>query len=101
MQQSRVTLPELIHFKTTSGKLREQIGTHYRDLGYLLRNDEKGEVTQSIVQSCGPDVTDIISEIFLQWVQGKGMPVEWATLVEVLKDIGLTELACEMEQTLK
>ena len=101
MQQSRVTLPELIRFKTTSGKLREQIGTHYRDLGYLLLNDTKGEVTRSIIKSCGPDVTDIISEIFRLWVQGEGMPVEWATLVEVLKDIGLTELAHDMEQTLK
>ena len=93
-----VTLPELIRFKTTSGKLTEQIGTHYRELGYLLLNDTKGEVTRTIIKTCGPDATDIILEIFRQWIGGKGMPVDWATLVEVLNDIGLSELANELEK---
>ena len=96
-QQRTVTLPELIRFKTTTGKLTEQIGTHYRELGYLLLNDKKGEVTRTIIKTCGPDATDIILEIFRQWIEGKGVPVEWATLVEVLKDLGLTQLALEME----
>ena len=98
MQQQEVTLPKLIRFKTASGKLREQIGIHYRDLGYLLLNDTKGEVTRSIIKNHGPDAIDIISEIFQQWIEGKGMPVKWATLIE---DIELVELAREVEQTLK
>ena len=99
-QQQTVTLPELIRFKTTSGKLTEQIGTHYRELGYLLLNDTTGEVTRTIVQTCGPHASDIILEIFRQWIEGKGMPVKWATLVEVLKDVGLIQLAREIEETL-
>ena len=101
MQQPAVTLPKLVRFKTASGKLQEQIGTHYRELGYLLLNDTKGEVTRTIIKNYGPDATDIILQIFQQWIEGKGMPVEWATLIEVLKDIGLVELAHEVEQTLK
>ena len=101
VQQQEVTLPELIRFKTASGKLREQIGAHYRDLGCLLLNDKKGEVTRTIIKSHGPDAIDIITEIFQQWIEGKGMAVEWATLIEVLKDIGLVELAREVEQILK
>ena len=100
MPQQTVTLPELIRFKTTSGKLTEQIGTHYRELGYLLLNDTTGEVTRTIIKTCGPDATDIILEIFRQWIEGKGMPVKWATLVEVLKDIELLELAREMKEIL-
>ena len=96
-QQQTVTLPELIRFKTTSGKLTEHIGPHYRELGYLLLNDVTGEVTQTIIKTCGPDATDIILEIFRQWIEGKGMPVKWAILVKVLRDIGLTELAREIE----
>ena len=101
MQQQAVTLPQLIRFETASGKLREQIGTHCKDLGYLLLNDTKGEVTRTIIKNYGPDATDITSEIFRQWIEGKGMPVEWATLIDVLKDIGLVELAREVEQTSK
>lgn len=101
VQQQPVTLPKLIRFKTTSGELREQIGTHYRELGYLLLNDTKGEVTRTIIMNYGPNAIDIILEIFQRWIEGKGMPVKWATLIEVLKDIGLVELAREVEQTLK
>ena len=44
----------------------------------------------------------IYIQIFQKWIQGRGkLPVEWSTLVEVIKDIGLSELASEMEQTLK
>ena len=95
-----VTLPELIRFKTTSGKLTEQIGTHYRELGYLLLNDTIGEVTRTIIKTCGPDATDIILEIFRQWIEGKGMPVMWNSLVEVLNVIGLRQLALEIEKNL-
>jgi len=79
----------------------EQIGTHYRELGILLLDDTTGAVTQAIIEQYHYDATKINREIFQRWTQGKGMPVEWATLVEVLMDIGLSELAREMEQTLK
>ena len=103
-QQQPVTLPQLICFKTRSGsiKILERIGTHYWKLGVLLLEDATGEVTQAIIEHHHEDATKINLQIFQKWMQGKGkLPVEWSTLTEVLKDIGLSELAIEMEQTLK
>ena len=40
------------------------------------------------------DPEQINEEILRQWLSGKGkQPVTWATLVEVLRDIGLSTLA--------
>ena len=76
----------------------DQIGTNYWDLGILLLNDAKGAVTEAIVKQYHEDAAKINREILQRWIQGQGMPVEWATLIEVLKDIELTELAREIEK---
>ena len=48
------------------------------------------------------DATKINFQIFQKWIQGKGkLPVEWPTLIEVLKNIELVQLANEIEQNLK
>ena len=99
VQRQTVTLPELIRFKTTSGSsILNQIGTRYWDFGVLLLKDDTGAVTQAIIDQYHEDAAKINREILQRWIQGQGMPVEWATLIEVLKDIGLTELAHEIEK---
>ena len=94
--QPTVALQQLICFKTRSGRINilEQIGTHYRELGILLLDDTTGAVTKAIIEHYNYDATKIIFEIFEKWIQGKGkLPVEWGTLIEVLNDIELSELA--------
>ena len=76
----------------------DQIRIHYWELGVFLLNDDTGAVTQAIINWYHEDAAKINREILQRWIQGQGMPVEWATLIEVLKDIGLTELAREIER---
>ena len=93
-----------MRFKTGSGNINvlKQIGTHYWELGILLLDDDTGADTQAIIEHHHEDATKINIQIFRKWIEGKGkLPVEWSTLVKVIKDIGLSELASEMEQTLK
>ena len=93
-----------MRFKTRSGNINilKQIGAHYWELGILLLDDDTGADTQAIIEHHHEDATKINIQIFQKWIQGRGkLPVEWSTLVEVLKDIGLSELAIKMEQTLK
>ena len=94
--QPTVALQQLICFKTRSGRINilEQIGTQYRELGILLLDDTTGAVTKAIIEHYNYDATKIIFEIFEKWIQGKGkLPVEWGTLIEVLNNIELSELA--------
>ena len=75
----------------------DQIGTHYKKLGILLLNDTTGTVTQAIINQYHHNASEINMEILQRWIQGRGkLPVEWATLIEVLKHIELTELAREI-----
>ena len=102
LQQQPVTLPQLIHFKTRSGSINipEQIGTHHQELGIMLLEDTTGAVTDAIINHSN-DATEINLQILKHWVQGKGKkPLEWSTLIEVLNDIGLSELANEIEHAL-
>ena len=103
-QQQTVTLPQLIRFKTQSGSINilERIGIHYWELGVLLLEDATGAHTQAIIEHHREDAIKINFQIFQKWIQGKGkLPVEWSTLVEVLKNIELVQLANEIEQNLK
>ena len=97
MQRQTVTLQQLIRCRTKSGSLLDQIGTCHWGLGVLLLNDDTGVITQAIVDQYREDTT-INREILKRWIQGQGMPVKWATLIDVLNDIGLTELAREMKE---
>ena len=99
-----IVQPPTLTFKTRSGSINvlEHIGVHYRQLGVLLLEDATAEVTQAIIEQYSHDTTKIICTILQKWIQGKGkLPIEWSTLVRVLKDIGLHMLADEMEQNLK
>ena len=98
------TLSQLICFKTRADRINvlEEIGSNYREFGALLLEDKAGTVTEAIVKEHKCDAKAINWEILRNWLEGKGKkPVEWSTLVKVLNDIRLSELANEMEQTLQ
>ena len=97
------TLPSLIHFKTTdrSINIAERIGRKYSMLGPLLLNDITGAVTGAIEGQCHHDAVNINLKILQKWISGGGIqPVTWSTLTKALRDVGLAELAREIEQNL-
>ena len=98
------TLSELIDFKTSTGNMdvTERIGTSYGKLGPLLLRDDDGAVTQSIRDQYHHDAARITQEILQRWIQGKGrQPVQWSTLIDVLKKIELSPLAKNIEDNLQ
>ena len=102
--EDRPTLPQLIDFKTSSGNMNvtERIGISYGKLGPLLLRDDDGAVTQSIRDQYHHDASKINQEILQRWIQGKGrQPVQWSTLIDVLKKIELSVLAKKIEDNLQ
>ena len=80
----------------------QHIGTLYNDLGILLLDDKGGTVTKAIEKQCHHVVYDINLQILRQWIQGEGrQPVQWSTLVDVLKKIELSVLAKKIEDNLQ
>ena len=71
-----------------------QIGTHYSTLGPLLLNDDNGAVISAIINQHKDNAVAINQEILTRWLLGQGkLPVTWSTLLGVLDDVGLSELA--------
>ena len=84
----RPTLPELLQLNIPKG-----IGTKYNTFGVLLLNDETGSQMDSIADECRGKPERICHRILQEWLEGKGLPVTWETLIQTLRDTGLPTLA--------
>ena len=94
--EDKPTLPELIKFETQSGSINimERIGMHYHQLGPFLLDDGDGAVTDAIINQYYHNAARINHEILKRWLGGTGLkPVQWSTLISVLRDIKLSTLA--------
>ena len=79
----------------------QQIGANYFAFGILLLNDHTGAVVGSLELKCLKDPFQIKVEILQKWINGEGKkPVTWRTLLECLKDIGMSTLAEDTQQAL-
>ena len=47
------------------------------------------------------DAEDVILRILEEWLEGKGLPVTWNTLIETLRNTKLNELADKIESETK
>ena len=74
------------------------IGQKCWQFGILLLIDDTGQMVDSIVHEHQRDTELINLKILQKWINGVGQPVSWATLIQVLKDIQLNELARRVEQ---
>jgi hypothetical protein len=85
-----------------SGKvnLAQKIGTKYIDFGIHLMEEDNANWTKAIVREHQSSAEDINTEVFRLWLKGaEGLkPVSWTTLSCVLHDIGLSELAGNIQQ---
>ena len=74
-----------------------QIGTKFIQFGELLLDDRNGSRTKQIAKENSYDAEQINTVILKEWLSGRGKhPVTWETLIEVLRDIKLRVLACDI-----
>ena len=98
----RPTLPLLTFMSTKCGdalRIIQRIGQHYKKLGTLLLEDDTGAITEGIIAAHPRQPEHITDAIFAKWLNGTGrQPVTWATLIAVLKEIDLEQLARDVEK---
>ena len=91
------TLTQLTRMKTTTGekiKIIESVALQWKELGALLDFDPEGQTLKLIEannQLRGPIAS--CQEMFVTWLQGKGIEATWEVLIELLDDIDQSELA--------
>jgi len=97
-------LPNLLTFPVKSGSdinIPQQIGTNYFSFGVLLLNDETGAEVNAITTQYRDNAQQINLEILRMWIGGKGQPLSWDTLIDVLKATGLNTLAGDIQDSLQ
>ena len=68
--------------------------------GILLLNDETGAEINTIALKYGEDAELINLEILRRWIEGRGKPLSWDTLIDILLRIGLHTLASDIKDAL-
>jgi len=89
-------MPELLGFTFADRKVSivTEIGSKYVQFGTILLQDRTGSRVKVMAQKYLNDPERINTEILQEWLLGRGkLPVTWAILVDVLRDIGLSTLA--------
>ena len=81
-------------------KVSECVGTQYRKFGTLLLNDQIGIRIHFIEKDCLGMPENINMKILQDWLQGKGLPVTWKTLLDTLRACSLNELADQIQSSL-
>ena len=65
---------------------------------YIL-NDKTGSRVRGIKQTCLGEPEDVVLRILQEWLEGKGLPVTWESLIQTLRDIDLSVLADQIHTT--
>ena len=87
---------ELIRFpgRNKTINIPQRICTKWYDFGIFLLSDDSGAKVCNIAETNRDKPEEINRDILAKWIQGQGLlPVTWETLVGVLRDIELNELA--------
>ena len=82
------SLPELLRLKVP-----REVGANYSTFGIYLLNDQTGSRVDSIEEYCLRNPEKITRKILQEWLEGKGLPVTWESLIQTLRDVELTVLA--------
>ena len=82
------SLPKLVRLKVP-----QQVGANYSMFGIILLNDKTGSRVRSFKKECQGDAEDVMLRILQEWIEGKGLPVTWESLIQTLRDVELTVLA--------
>ena len=94
------TLIELLRFRGRERRINipQEIGLRYLEFGILLLEDTNGARVRNMEHKHQRDAEQINMAILVEWISGRGrLPVSWATLTEVLRNVGLSALASYIE----
>ena len=96
-------MPKLLNFPVRSGShinIPQQIGTKYFQFAIQLPNDETGEEIKAIISKYWEDAEEMNFKILGLWMRGNGKSLDWDNLIQVLKTIGLSTLASDIQDGL-
>ena len=80
-------------------KIPQNVGNHYSNFGTFLLNDDTGSLVSAIELECAKEPARIVKCILSEWLQGRGSPVGWKSLIRALEDADLKIFACKVKES--
>ena len=75
------------------------IAPEWEDFTIYLDFDETGRILDSIAKDHPLDVEECRTQMMREWLEGRGrQPATWATLINLLKDAKMNNLAQQLEK---
>ena len=75
------------------------VAAHWQDFGYLLDFDGTGRTIDRIAREHQLRPIDCCAAMLREWLEGRGrQPATWATLIDLLKDADINDLAQQLER---
>ena len=96
LHRGQPTLPELLCLE-----IPQAVGVHYITFGVLLLNDKTGSRVMALKKECQGVAEDVILRILHEWLEGKGLPVTWETLIQTLRNTKLSASADQIQASLE
>ena len=89
-------MPELLRLR-----IHQRVAANYNyfSFGIFLLNDKTGSQMSIIEDECRGKLERIVLRILQEWLEGKGLPVTWESLIQTLRDTDLSVLAEQIEAT--
>ena len=78
-------------------RVHEEVSSNYFGFGIFLLNDTTGSRVSGFEQACQRDPERIVQRILREWVEGKGLPVTWESIIQTLNKTGMSTLAHKIE----
>ena len=94
-------MPELLNFKAgdRSINIPHEIGPKYQDFGAQLLQERTLAHIYDLEHQYQRNGEEINRRILREWLEGRGRkPTTWATLIRVLSEIEMGELAAKLEE---
>ena len=85
-------MPELLRLRVP-----QQVGANYFAFGIFLLNDKTGSRIRAFKQACLANPEDVTLMVLQEWLEGKGLPATWESLIQTLRDTDLSILADQIE----
>ena len=78
-------------------KIPGEVGAQYYKFGVYLLNDLTGSRMLNIEDECCGNKERIMMRILQEWLEGKGLPLKWQSLIQTLRDTELSVMADKIE----
>ena len=88
-------MPELLRLKIPQG-----VGGNCYTFGIFLLNDETGGKVDAFKREYHGDTESVVRRILREWLEGKGVPVTWGSLIKTLQDVELLAMAYQIQDNL-